>query len=330
MKQYFLKYSESLNESLSSARKLYLDTNQISKEDFDKLVSFDPTPTKKYLEKMCEWYKEGVEMYEFQEPIKKFHRLLPKLEQKDINHYGEFDEFVQEMEHIESKTSIKKAITKRIKVILENEDVQITQPQTYEQSCILGAGTKWCTASAGKPKHWNDYTKKDLLTFYYIWFKKEKDRRKYKLAIGIDPNGTWKEIYDAGDERVGEAEVKEIISNYKIPLEIFVYVDKNLEDILNNKIKKKDYDAVAILITNVKKFQTPENLEKLIDILPKELPIESSIYVKSMISDVPSYQTEENFERFMDMNPSNRYVNMLMNEVPKFKDWYETNYKEQE
>ena len=50
------KNFEMLTESLSSAKKDYLDTDKIEKEDFDKLVNIDPTKTKKYLDKICEFY----------------------------------------------------------------------------------------------------------------------------------------------------------------------------------------------------------------------------------------------------------------------------------
>ena len=49
--QHIFEYQEykKLNESLSSARKTFLDTSKIANDDFQALVKIDPSKTKKYL-----------------------------------------------------------------------------------------------------------------------------------------------------------------------------------------------------------------------------------------------------------------------------------------
>lgn len=241
MRKYFLKYNEFLNESLSTSRKTfvfsneylneslssartkYVDTKLMASHEFDMLSRIDPTSTKKYLEKMCDWYVNDHDpVREIESYIKKFHTLLPKLEQKDINKYGKFEEFKEMLDGVESKTAIKKVITKGVEVVFENDDVQITQPKTYEESCILGAGTKWCTASKDTPSHWNDYTENKLITFYYMWFKNvTPSYAMYKIAVGIDHEGEIRYLYNALDNVVDMADFEAIVEETNIPMDIF-------------------------------------------------------------------------------------------------------------
>ena len=50
-----------LRESLGAAKQRFLETGKIKPEDFNRLANVvDITPTKKYLEKVCQWFLDEV------------------------------------------------------------------------------------------------------------------------------------------------------------------------------------------------------------------------------------------------------------------------------
>lgn len=230
MKKYFLKYNEFLNESLKTARLNFLEKGLIDNETFSKISDVDPTPTKKYLDKMCEWFVQGTELKTIAEYIEKFHNVSSKLEQKDINKYTTFEQLKTVLDSIVSNTKVKKQEKKGVEIVRDDEDVLIAVPYTLAQSRIYGKGTKWCTTSKKTDMHWEQYYVRNLLTLYYIWFKNVTDKRFYKIAIGVDINNNWEEIRDAQDDKIQKVDVDKILKEYDISESIFVTRFQKMSD----------------------------------------------------------------------------------------------------
>ena len=193
-------------ESLNSARNIFSKTQKIPEAIFNQLVESDPTPQKKYLEKLCKFYLENPNLDELKELIEIFDTLVSKkqIEELDINKFKSFDEFknlILQNKDKKSKTQIKKEIKiSDVEIILNSDDFLIVSPLSHTASCIYGAGTKWCTTERNS-KYWDNYAKQ-YVKFYYILNKNlSKSNNDYKLAVAVYTTGD-KECFDTRDDSI--------------------------------------------------------------------------------------------------------------------------------
>ena len=144
------------------------------------------------------------------ELVKNFDRFKSSLEEKDINRY-DLDGLKGAIENhlATSKSQLKKQDTPNAQKIYEDSNILIVKPLTYEASCKYGAGTRWCTTTAGQPSYFKSYTAGDQVLYYVILKKFDINNKFYKIAIhkNVD-NETW---YDATDERMTDRE-KEVFN----------------------------------------------------------------------------------------------------------------------
>jgi len=195
-------------ESLASARKLFLNTNKIPDNIFNNLIEIDPSPSKKYLEKICKFYLEKPDIDLIKNLIVSFDSLVNKHifkgKDSDINSYKSFQDFQNVIEgnkDKKSKTEIEKNIKRKdAEIILNNDKFLIISPLTHEAACIYGSGTKWCITEK-TPRYWDSYVKKDI-KFYFILNKHlDESDPMYKIAVSVYLDGR-KEVYNAIDEEI--------------------------------------------------------------------------------------------------------------------------------
>ena len=144
------------------------------------------------------------------ELVKEFDRFQQSLDVKDINKY-DLDGLKLTIEYHKetSKSQLKKFDTSGAKKLYEDKNLLIVKPLTYEASCKYGAGTKWCTTTAGQPSHFDSHTQGKQALYYIILKNFNRDNKFYKIAIHMTPNvETW---YDSTDERMSDRE-KEVFS----------------------------------------------------------------------------------------------------------------------
>lgn len=113
-----------------------------------------------------------------------------------VSSFDDLKNIVLQYKGQKSKSTLKKDS----KTILNNDRWKIEIPKTYESSCKIGTGTKWCTAAKTRDK-WDQY-ENDKTTLYYIQDKTktmEDDPQFYKFAIVVTEDGTITEIRDAQD-----------------------------------------------------------------------------------------------------------------------------------
>ena len=216
-----------INESVALARKLYLNTNKIMKDYFDKLVALDPTQQKKYIEWMVKTFinshyrDNDIEKYNI---IAEFDKLLGKdiipTDKRDINSFSNIegvDDLVRQFSEIETKSgTIKKMKLEEVDVIFENDKVVVIKPKSIKSSCMYGAHTKWCTSATSSSNYFSDYYFKNLTTLYYI-IPKGKYLDKYdKIAISVDKSGT-KRYWDVHDKSRTEDWFNKIAEDLGIP-----------------------------------------------------------------------------------------------------------------
>ena len=182
--------TEVLEESLTSAKKKFLDTKLIDQATFNKLKAYDPTPTFKYLEKIIEFYLESNPP-NLEQVFKDYHHLHTKnqVKTRDVNKFKTFSDMSAEVESVNqmyAKKTDTKVKSKDAEVVFENDKWLVIIPRTFEASCKYGSGTKWCTTMAGG-EHYRRYVN-DGVTLYYIISKENPDDDKYgKMAIALWP-----------------------------------------------------------------------------------------------------------------------------------------------
>jgi len=229
---------ELLMESMATAKKRFVQTGKIDNITFKALVDIDPSKTKKYLDKLCEFYLENPKVEELEELIKIYDNLVTKKLTKivDINKFKSFKEFsteVNQNKDRQSKTAKKKEVSKDAEVILDNDEFFIISPQTHGASCIYGAGTKWCTTMKDSYE-WDKYISQ-FVKFYYIRVKDKPEKdRMYKIAVAVYPTGN-KECFDATDDKINFKEVLKLGLDEKI----FKSDNINLEKLIKSWIYGK-------------------------------------------------------------------------------------------
>lgn len=211
-KEYFYK----LNEGLSQARKLYVDTKKISPHILDELAELDPTPQKKYIEWMARSYMQIPDMNKYN-VIAVFDKLANKgvIQKKDIGQYKnieEVDDIVRRYENVQTKSEIKKGVKdfeediKPEDKVFENDKCVVVHAKTKADSCKYGKGSRWCTAAGGDRNYFRSYFFDRGVNLYYIIPKIDveglsKTHDVTKIAMAVLP-GNKREVYDYQDERM--------------------------------------------------------------------------------------------------------------------------------
>jgi len=166
-------------EGVSSAKKKYVATGELSKRHFQEYVDADPSKSKKYVEWMS---KIGVEEAWANEVIIKvvrdFDRLASKgyLKNKDIYRYKTLEEVEEVLKDSKNKERLKQISKERasdIDRIKETDTYLILFPRTYEAVKKYGAHTKWCITSSAKD--WEEVVRDG--DKYYFVIDKVKNRK---------------------------------------------------------------------------------------------------------------------------------------------------------
>jgi hypothetical protein len=194
-----------LIESVKQAKK-YVELGLLSNDILDKLITIDPSKTKKYVGWMSKiWMNENPDLDKLRNTIEQYDDFLKKgkVKTKDINQFKNFEDLYSEIDDLkQSGESVSKRDLKSdYDTVVNNEDLVIMSPHTHEASRKLGltqfsfryceGGKKdsaWCTTHSA-PDHFNRYYHKDMATFYYVKVKSEKMIEELKQNFG----GKWGE-----------------------------------------------------------------------------------------------------------------------------------------
>ena len=239
----FISQNDATNgllESLSSARKRFIDSNKISNDVFVELLNADPTKQKKYIEKLCAFYLEIADVNELSRLIQIYDTLATRkiIKKTDINQFKNFFMFKTEIDTNQDKQT-KTQSQRNVKnndadVIVDDDDFFIVSPKTHGAACFYGYGTKWCISMKDNDWHWAMYAKK-LIKFYFILNKKLSDKNSmYKIAVSVYPSGDY-ECTNAKDEPIDFEDVLDL----GIREDIFKTADVSLEMRISTWIKGK-------------------------------------------------------------------------------------------
>lgn len=340
MRKYFLKYNEFLNESFSSAKAKFLNTHKISDDDFYELVEIDTTPTKKYLEKMCDWYTKGIAISQIKSSFAHYDNLLLRRVKdeegkhipKDINIFKTFDDFktlLSKFREAIPKSRIKKMATTSIEYLMDTDRVQIVVPKTREQSEVFGKGTQWCISS-NQPeyeKKWKEYYWDSQATFYFVWFKdKPLTDPLYKVALFIYEQTGYIETRNALDIKISDEDAKELFDEYGLDKEEIAkgrFSTMNPDELIKTYTAEPQLESdgkplgrILIEYPHLRSKETYSLYKSLID---KETNLNSYIhYLTFFIGSIEECQTEEWFDYYLSKNPDVEDLEELLERVPKF------------
>ena len=200
-------------ESLSSAKKKYLETGKISQEDFAGLLFVDKTPSKKHIEWICKMYLEDKNFDEIilGELLEEFEKRNKSLKEKDINKYQSISDLQNAILKAQ-ETKIEKRIENlktKPEIVFQNNKVIVYRPRTMEEAIDLGRGTKWCISSSKENpttdvNFWNQYYDTELNTIYVIFNftvnSSSTEYNKYKMAVVVNKHGNIDTLWDANDK----------------------------------------------------------------------------------------------------------------------------------
>jgi quercetin dioxygenase-like cupin family protein len=149
--------------------------------------------------------------------LTQFHRMKPQLpvNQRDINRFKSFYRFEDFVDGVTDSKYVPGDIDQN--EILNREDVEViydgplgtvTIPKSIEASCLLGKGTKWCTAGREADAYFNSYSSRGDLIIY----NEKPGNAKYQLQVTM--GGIT--IMDARDRNVSNQKRTEFIRKHSV------------------------------------------------------------------------------------------------------------------
>jgi hypothetical protein len=172
--------------------------NNIDRNVFEKIISTDPTSlinNKLYVGKYSKWllnlFIKGdlklEDLYKATEYLSIFDRLVLKnsISKKDINNYNSLSDLFKTISQFKQEDLMSNKELKDDCLVEEFENFKLYIPKTYKDSCILGKGTEWCTATEKTDKWYRKYHKpgKELLIFISKLNPKEKIQKLFREEI---------------------------------------------------------------------------------------------------------------------------------------------------
>jgi hypothetical protein len=185
--------------------------SKIPFETFKQIVKSDPTSMidgNLYLGKYCKWLLKLYidknlkleDLYKATEYLQLFDKQsvrnkLP-LEKRNINNFKSLGELSEVISDFKPEDIMSKKEIKEDNLVEEFENYKLYIPKDYKDSCILGKGTEWCTATEKTDKWFKKYHKpgRELLIFiskknpkikYQFHFRTQQFMDKYDNGINI-------------------------------------------------------------------------------------------------------------------------------------------------
>lgn len=234
---------------------------------FNILTENDTTPTKKYLDYMCNQWISVRNSSTVSKTVMEFDSLLPYIENKDI-YSSDYSSFFDLMVAITNAKEVKEEKTfkkeEHIDVIYEDDSVLLLSPKTHRGSLKYGASTRWCTASKDYPNHFTRYKRDGYL--YYLIRKQPKNSEWDKVAFYKSEKDFTSEvqIYKANDISITGGN---IIKNSDWDLTTIMHVHLLIEaNIIQHEILKNAKGYISDVLQKVNSIEG-DKLSKMIKLV---------------------------------------------------------------
>lgn len=217
--------------------KQYVDQGKLSPADFDLLVGFDPSDTKKYVGWMAkQWINRETSGIttpdDLRNTIEEYDVFIKngKAKTRDIFQFATFKDLKSEVDEInKAGPESKSELRDDYEIVRDDDRLLIAVPHSHEASRYLGLSafayrdcegggkdSKWCTTYKA-PDHYNSYYFSQGITLYYIKVKSPELIQQVKDAFGtptmvviallVDKNGKLIDGYDAEDDKLSMAQI---------------------------------------------------------------------------------------------------------------------------
>lgn len=199
-------------------RQTYVNNKKIDQSVFEQILESDPTKNKEFSEWLIKIWLDGElkleDLYKATEYLTTYYKIRNKLSGDDKNIYATSTSQEPYTDNYQGKSTTKYREKKTLKIgslqelfkiikphqdqgndlttnekleketlVGETPDWKIYIPKTYEQSCILGSGTEWCTATGKTDQYYKHYTTGDYADDLIIFVNKKNKKEKYQLHI---------------------------------------------------------------------------------------------------------------------------------------------------
>jgi len=243
---------EFLFESKSSAKKRFLDRGLVSVEVFDRFLEVDITPTKKFIEKMCEFFVAGEVITDivntFEKTISLSNRQILNFDISLIKSLSELQSLISEKETYQTRSERISFAREGAEVTYEDSRFKILYITTKEASCYYGVRDKWCISytKSNEKNKWDSYYNVYNSRFYFILDNNPEIDEWGKLAVEFKEDGDIV-VWDSDDQDdSGDMDIFYILEEYGLPISIFKYHKDLLEELDLQSIKfKKQYGIVG-------------------------------------------------------------------------------------
>ena len=187
--EFLIEYDRNITKQKIGDKLLAAGKND-RKQDVDTILStlenIDPTNNKQYMVWLANQYINRLFRLEdagrVSNVLKQFVQVKSRLPEKDINRYT-FHSLEDKMDEIFNVELQNKPQEQQTFEVPEDTEVLyngplglLAIPKTYEASCELGSGTKWCTSGDSDSEPFDAYTLEGPL---YIW--RDKTGKKYQF-----------------------------------------------------------------------------------------------------------------------------------------------------
>jgi len=278
--RHIIPLEDFLFESKRTAKENYLDRGLISENNFNLFLEVDTTPTKKFIDSMCQYFVNGSHKEDiisaFTQAIPLFTKGIIKVDIKSIKTLDELLTIVDEKSSHKTRSSIRDEAKEGATVVYEDGRYKILRIDTREASLIYGKGTKWCISAnndVGGHQAFDTYYAEGCNNIYFIISKNNNmDDPLYKVAVVVSPHGVLS-AWDSKDKEIGFSETMKILGVDKSIFKYTGYVHnfetkKEVEITLNGMgYSIKDYKlGIAFKIDNPKReVRICKLLNRLVD-----------------------------------------------------------------
>ena len=236
----YMKYRQFFPLYLNENRKLakqYVEEGKLSAEDFNLLVGFDPSSTKKYVGWLAkQWINKETSGIttpdDLRNTIEEYDVFVKngKTKTKDVFQFKTFKDLKREVDQINNSVPDSKSeLRDDYEIIRDDDKLLIAVPHSHEASRYLGLSkfsyrdcegggkdSAWCTTYKA-PDHFNDYYFSKGNTLYYIKVKSPELIQLCKdtfnnaamivVALLVDKNGKLIDGYNADDTQLSSKEI---------------------------------------------------------------------------------------------------------------------------
>jgi hypothetical protein len=189
----------------------YVKSGQLTNDEYERLLSIDPTTTKKYVGWLAKQYIAGYKNIDsLRNTIQEYNVFVVKNKTKltQINKFNNFDELKAEVDRVNNSGEAvsRKHLENQYDVIVDDANMLVIRPNTHEASRKLGLtkfkfrdceggfekepfDSAWCITYKA-PDHWDDYYFNQDITFYFVLIRNEELLNKLMTMFPTDEKGS--------------------------------------------------------------------------------------------------------------------------------------------